>query len=238
MSKDDCHLQTNRIDIWEFPLDKQPLKANSLLNEAETARASRYHFDRHRRRFTVARSMLRLILGRYVQQDPKELTFHYKEHGKPEINAQSLEFNLSHSADLALLAVGQLFPLGIDLEFFSARPYEGIAKHSFSEEELNSFLALPNYLKPQVFFHIWAQKEAFIKACGLGLSYPLKRFTVPIFSPANELIYDQVQQNEWLLNSFMPTVACSAALCRDPEVKIIRYVRVNPDELFIQTKAY
>lgn len=232
MSKDECQLQTNRIDIWEFPLDKLPSKASSLLNQAELDRANRYYFDRHKRRFTVARSMLRIILGRYIQQDPKEIIFDYKEHGKPEVNSQALEFNLSHSADLALLAVGQQFPLGIDLEFFSARPFGGIAQHSFSQEEFNSFLALPDYLKTQVFFHIWAQKEAFIKACGLGLSYPLQAFTVPTFSPANQLIHDPIQQNEWLLSSFMPKVGCSAALCRNPEVNIVRYISIgNLDEI-------
>ncbi|MBA2655628.1 MAG: 4'-phosphopantetheinyl transferase superfamily protein [Tatlockia sp.] len=190
-------------------------------------RAERYHFDRHRRRFTVARGMLRLILGRYSQQDPKALKFDYNAHGKPMlVNAQSLEFNLSHSADLALLAIGQQYSLGIDLEFFSARPYEGMASHSFSSQEFQAFLALPDFLKPQVFFHIWAQKEAFIKACGLGLSYPLKMITMPTFSPSNELIYDSIHQVEWQLSSFMPKVGCNAALCHSPEVTNIRYTRL------------
>ncbi len=128
-----------------------------MLNEAESARANRFHFERHKRRFTLARAALRLILGRYLQEDAGLLGFHYTDHGKPFLkNSKSLEFNLSHSGDLALVAVGQHFPLGIDLEFFSARPYEGIANNLFSPQELNAFLALPNFLKPQVFFHIWA----------------------------------------------------------------------------------
>jgi 4'-phosphopantetheinyl transferase len=234
ISTDDCHLQNNRIDVWEFPLDRMPPLASSILNEAELTRANRYHFDRHKRRFTIARALLRLILGRYIQQDGKQLTFHYNDHGKPGlVNSQALEFNLSHSGDLALLAIGQRFPLGVDLEFFSARPYEGIARHLFSEQELTAFLALPNHLKPQSFFNIWALKEAFIKACGLGLAYPTKLVTVPAFFAKEEPLKDPVYHNEWLLSSFMPKPGCAAALCRHPEVKTIRYIRLaNPEELF------
>lgn len=227
MSINDCRLQANRIDIWEFPLNQLSQIAGSLLNEAESARANRFHFERHKRRFTLARAALRLILGRYLQEDARLLHFLYTEHGKPSLdNLQSLEFNLSHSGDLALVAVGQYFPLGIDLEFFSARPYEGIANNLFSPMELKSFLSLPNYLKPQVFFHIWAQKEAFIKAGGLGLAYPTQQFSVPLFSPAQALIEDSIHQKEWLLSSFMPKVGCNAALCRHPEVNTVRYLRI------------
>lgn len=136
----DCSLDKTRIDIWEFPLNTPFHQANSLLNEKELERANRYHFERHRRRFTIARATLRLILGRYLQRDASQLSFQYSSHGKPGIeSSQGLEFNLSHSGELALLAVGCQFPLGVDLEFFSARPYDGIAKNLFSQQELEFF---------------------------------------------------------------------------------------------------
>lgn len=220
----DYHLQTNRIDIWEFPLDSLPKEAHSLLNAEELARANRFYFERHRRRFTVARSILRLILSRYLHCDARQMTFHYNQYGKPQLHhAQALEFNLSHSQDLALLAVGQQFSLGIDLEFFSERPYEEIANHLFSEQELERFLALPTSLKPLAFFQIWAQKEAFIKACGMGLSYPTKRFDVSVFSPTPILVKDALYNKEWLISTFTPRVASSAALCYHPAIKEIRY---------------
>ncbi|WP_231852131.1 4'-phosphopantetheinyl transferase family protein [Legionella micdadei] len=234
MSADDCYLKTSRIDIWEFPLDKAFDRANSLLDETELTRANRYHFDRHKRRFTIARASLRLILGRYLHQEGHHLTFNYSQHGKPQVNHDlAIQFNLSHSGELALLAVGNQFPLGIDLEFFSARPYDGIAESLFSEQELQIFLKLPNYLKPQVFFHIWSQKEAFIKAIGLGLSYPTKLFSVPVFAKEAELITDSIHNCQWIMRSFMPKVALSAALCHHPGIKELRYIRLdNPAVLF------
>lgn len=172
--------------------------------------------------------MLRLILSRYLQQEASQLDFCYNPQGKPALKeAQKLEFNLSHSEDLAVLAVGRDYPLGVDVEFFSARPYEGIAETLFSPAELDRFLKLDNSLKPQVFFHIWAQKEAFIKACGLGLSYPTKSFDVPIFSPTSATVADSVFHKKWFMRSFMPSVACSAALCHHPEVTEIRQITVN-----------
>jgi 4'-phosphopantetheinyl transferase len=235
MSPADYHLQSLRIDIWEIPLVKMHSQANSLLDEKELARAKRFYFERHRRRFTIARAMLRIILSRYLQEDASQLIFNYTQHGKPQIinHSQAIEFNLSHSQDLALIAVGQQFPLGIDLEFFSARPYDDIAKHLFSQQELHSFLRLPIQQKPQAFFHIWAQKEAFIKACGLGLAYPTQSFDVPVLPAAPVLIRDSVYHKEWLLSSFMPKLACSAALCRHPGIQEIRYTVINnPADLF------
>ncbi|WP_028387533.1 4'-phosphopantetheinyl transferase family protein [Legionella fairfieldensis] len=225
---DDYQLQNKRIDIWEFPLDKLPPKANSLLDEAEAIRANRFYFERHRRRFTVARALLRLILGRYLKKTADQVIFSYNKQGKPQVaHPLAIEFNLSHSRDLALLAIGQQFPLGVDLEFFSARSYDGIAKTLFSPQELQLFLKLPSYLKTQSFFHIWAQKEAFIKACGLGLSYPTQCFTVSILPASPILVADSLHNKEWLISPFTPQPGCSAALCHHPDIQEIRYLRIK-----------
>lgn len=223
----DCIIQDTRIDIWKYPLHTEFSTARSLLSKDELERADRYYFPRHQRRFTVARATLRLILAHYLQVSPKELVFTYTQHGKPQLLNSSLQFNLSHSSELALLAIGKDYPLGIDLEFFSARPYEGIGSHLFSASE-NQALCQTNWrLKPLVFFHIWAQKEAFIKACGLGLSYPTKQFNVSSLPGAKQLITDTLHEKTWQMISFMPEVACSAALCYHPAIEEIRYLNLG-----------
>ncbi len=223
-----CIIHHSRIDIWQYPLHTEFPEASPLLSHDELARAKRYHFPRHQRRFTVARAMMRLILARYLQKPPNELEFTYNQYGKPQLlHSPSLQFNLSHSGDLALLAVGEEFPLGIDVEFFSARPYEGIGKHLFSPRENQSLHETRTQLKPLVFFHIWAQKEAFIKACGLGLSYPTQQFDVPSNPWESQQIIDPLHNTIWQMISFMPQVACSAALCYHPQVQDIRYVKLR-----------
>jgi len=224
LNTQNCILNDSRIDLWQFSLEHEFSGAATLINAEEQARADRFYFERHQRRFTVSRAMMRIILARYLNISPDRLEFTYSAHGKPEvINSQRLQFNLSHSGDLALLAVGKTYPLGVDLEHYSARPYEGIANNLFSQQEINEFKKVPPSLKPAVFFHIWSQKEAFIKACGLGLSYPTKEFNVPTTIPTKQLVDDPLHNITWQLRSFMPTIACSGALCYHPTVREIRH---------------
>lgn len=225
-----CLLNESRIDLWQFSLQHDFNSSFSLLNNEEKTRASRFYFEKHRRRFTVARAMMRIILSQYLNTAPDRLEFTYGNHGKPEIiNSQRLQFNLSHSGDLALLAIGKTYSLGVDIEYFSARPYDGIADNLFSEQEIAQFKKTPPMLKPALFFHIWAQKEAFIKACGLGLSYPTKSFNVPTTMPTKQLVDDPLHNLTWQLRSFMPKVACSGALCYHPSIREIRHglVEIN-----------
>ncbi|ARB90803.1 4'-phosphopantetheinyl transferase family protein [Legionella longbeachae] len=224
LNTQNCILNEARIDLWQFSLANELQNTYQLLNSEEQARADRYYFSRHKRRFSIARTVMRVILARYLNVYPEYIKFTYNAHGKPEvINSARLQFNLSHSGDLALLAVGKGFPMGVDIEKYSARPYKGIAKSLFSEQEYEEFIKVPQALKPAVFFHVWSQKEAFIKACGLGLSYPTKEFSVPTSMPTKQLVDDPLHHVTWQLRSFMPEIACSGALCHHPTVREIRH---------------
>lgn len=229
----DYQLQPTRIDVWQFSLDNLPEQAMKLLNNEEQERAKRFYFAKHQRRFSVARAMMRLILGRYLNQSAISLHFFYNKHGKPELHhSQKPEFNLSHSGDLALLAVGQDLAMGIDLEYFSARPWINIANNAFSLEEITQLKKQPNHLMPIEFFRTWAQKEAFIKATGLGLAYPTTEFSVPTLTANNRLIYDEHNKTSWQIHSFMPSIACCGALCYDPSVTCLRHITVHPEHFF------
>ncbi|WP_131781794.1 4'-phosphopantetheinyl transferase family protein [Legionella gresilensis] len=229
----DFELAPNRIDIWQFSLTQVPFNLDGILNEEELARANRFYFPHHKRRFSIARTMLRLILSRYLQIAPNKLIFSYNKYGKPSvINSKQLEFNVSHSQDLALLAIGQQFPVGVDLEFFSARPYKGIAKHLFSLQEQEKLANLPAYYQALGFFNIWALKEAFIKACGMGLSYPTEQFSVNMSPCGRQTVFDSLRQQLVSLVSFMPTIACCAALCADPRISTLRKITLPSNQDF------
>src|SRR5262252_2460436 len=86
------------------------------LSKDELARASRFHFERDRDRFIVARGELRRVLAGYVGLDPGSLTFRYGARGKPSVEGDSLEFNLSHSGSIALLGLTRQRRIGIDIE--------------------------------------------------------------------------------------------------------------------------
>lgn len=227
--KNDYQLHTHRVDVIQFPLSQIPLWTKSLLDDDEQQRASRFYFPKHQRRFTVARAVLKAILGKYLQQNPHSLAFQYNLHGKPSVtNSHALQFNLSHSCDLALLAIGKTNPLGIDVEFFSDRPYDNIANQMFSPAEVSPFLLLESALKPFSFFHVWAQKEAFIKSLGIGLSYPTQSFTVPIWPNGLPVfIQDSLTNQNWKLLSFMPKIAACASICVNPMVEQFNFIQLE-----------
>nr|WP_241480415.1 hypothetical protein [Legionella norrlandica] len=110
LNTQNCILNESRIDLWQFSLDHELHFAHQLLNADERSRAGRFYFTRHKRRFTNARATMRIILARYLNISPERLEFTYSAHGKPNvINSQKLQFNISHSGDMAVLAVGKIY---------------------------------------------------------------------------------------------------------------------------------
>ena len=183
-------LPNGEAHVWRTPLEQSPERVGEFLrtlDEEEHARASRFHFDKHRRHFVVARGVLRLLLGRYLETRPEDVNFNYGSHGKPALGgdhrASLLRFNASHSGELAVYAFVQECEVGIDVEYIKSDfATEEIAERFFSSREIETLTALPKADRAAEFFRLWTRKEAYIKAIGTGLSHPLNEFdvTVPI----------------------------------------------------------
>ncbi len=159
----------------------------SSLSPDEQARGNRFHFEKHRHRFKVARSLLRLLLARYLKTAPDTIQFQYGAKGKPFLcpdtdhgpHASKLRFNLAHSAHRGIYAFSWGAELGVDLEYIrDDRDLEAIARRFFAPGEVVRWLELSAPERVPAFFEIWTRKEAYIKACGGGLSLPLSRFEV------------------------------------------------------------
>jgi 4'-phosphopantetheinyl transferase len=177
-------LTTDEIHIWRAHLDlstEQLNRVKSALSNEEIERVKRFVFPIHQQRFAAARGILRYILSKYLPQDPADITFGYNAFGKPHIATDnpSLYFNLSHANALALYAIGLQPHIGIDIEQIQENiEVESIAQRFFSTEEYEAIRNLLPTERKRAFFNIWTRKEAFIKARGDGLSFPLKDFTV------------------------------------------------------------
>jgi 4'-phosphopantetheinyl transferase len=190
----------------------------SGLSVEERERASRFRHSVDRARFVAARGALRAILGRCLGVEPGCLRFSYSPFGKPALRgplgANSVEFNLSHSDDLALVAASFGRRLGIDLERIDAsRSGQEIAERFFSPREIAALRALPRELQTDAFFACWTRKEAYLKARGDGLSFPLDRFSVSVSpeEPASLLdLGDETQR--WVLQDIRPGAGWAAAL--------------------------
>lgn len=174
--------------MWRVSLALPPRRVQRLylvLSPDERARADRFRFKEHRERFIAARGMLRTILGRYLDRPPEHLQFCYNPYGKPALKpggARGLDFNISHSQDMALYALAWDRPLGIDLEYLRDQDaaLEQLVARFFSPSEREALRKLPSEKKTLAFFKVWTRKEAYMKARGQGLTLPLQQFTVSV----------------------------------------------------------
>jgi 4'-phosphopantetheinyl transferase len=181
-------LERDDVHVWRISLDQGRIVSRTLwplLMPDERQRAGRYHFEKDRRRFIIARGALRRILGRYLNLPPERIEFSYSRYGKPALGhaaqAGDIRFNVSHSHDLALCAVAYGREVGLDVEFIREELAElSIAESYFSPAEVATLRALSPELHKIAFFNCWTRKEAYVKACGEGLSYPLQRFSVSL----------------------------------------------------------
>lgn len=178
-------LSAGEIHIWRTRLERTDDDVSRLvetLSADERTRAERFIKLKSRRHFIAGRGFLRATLARYLERDPALLSFRYGLHGKPVLaEAADLHFNLSHSADCAILAVTGLQPLGVDVERIRALAnWEGIARRFFSDAEVAELAAVLPHQREEAFFNCWTRKEAYVKACGEGLARPLDQFVVSL----------------------------------------------------------
>jgi 4'-phosphopantetheinyl transferase len=181
LGADDAHVWTASLDQ---PADMIAELA-PLLSRDEYQRAMRYYRPADRDRFIVGRGILRKIISAYLAIPPGQLQFTYNEYGKPAVSDDqsnhAINFNLSHSAELILYAVTRGRVVGIDVEYIREDfATLEIAERFFSKDEVAALKSLPADQRTVGFFNCWSRKEAFIKAKGMGVSYPLDRFTVSL----------------------------------------------------------
>jgi 4'-phosphopantetheinyl transferase len=189
----------------------------STLAEDERARARRFHFDRDRRRYVISRGLVRAIMARYLEQQPAEIAFAYSEHGKPYLLSRRLQFNVSHSHDLILLALTAEWDVGIDVEVRrTISDMDALASRYFAPDEAEALAALPDAERGAAFLQTWTRKEAYLKALGTGLAQPLTEFAVSVHrdAPARLLHVggDREAAQQWQLRSLIPHPDYVAAL--------------------------
>lgn len=217
-------LPPNEIHVWRASLDGTASQRDALyttLADDERQRAARFHADRDRDHYIIARGVLRTLLGAYLHRHPNHLHFVYNTYGKPALSAHyeptALQFNLSHSGHLALYAFAHSRALGIDIELI--RPEfarDQIAEQFFSRQENTSLQALPRAQHTIGFFNCWTRKEAYVKARGQGLSLPLDQFDVSLTpgEPAALLQTRDIptETTRWSLRELQPGPNYIAAL--------------------------
>ena len=212
------------VEVVSVRLDAEraaPGELAQCLSDAERLRASRFVFERDRRRFIVGRARLRHLLASRLGVQPDAVELVYGPHGKPGLSRRfagfDLRFNVSHSEDVAVYAFSRSCEIGVDVEVVrELRDADDIAARFFSRRENEAYLALGPRDKPLGFFNCWTRKEAFIKALGEGLSHPLGRFDVSLApgEPAKILRVGDAPGHDcgWRMESFSPAAGFVGAV--------------------------
>ena len=210
------------VVMARLDLKSETVRASAaLLSDMERQRASRFAFDRDRRRFTVARAWLRQLLAARLGVRPESVELVNGAHGKPALARccanSDLRFNVSHSDDVAVYAFSCGREIGIDVEAIRVlQDADDIAARFFSRRENEAYLALDPPDRPRGFFNCWTRKEAFVKALGDGLHYPLDRFDVSLApgEPARILRVAEIHGDDcgWRMDSVFPAPGFVAAV--------------------------
>jgi 4'-phosphopantetheinyl transferase len=178
-------LRSLDAQVWATELDRPDESIDDylrLLSGDEKQRARTFNFERERSRFIVARATLRKILGHYLAIPAERVEFRYLDSGKPVLAdglGYAVRFNVSHSAARAAFVVARRREVGIDIEQIRPIPdLHSVADRFFSAPEARLLRLLPQDRRAEAFFRCWTRKEAFVKAIGAGLAFPLSELEV------------------------------------------------------------
>jgi len=170
------------ITVWRIPLNASNdvlAQLQLLLSDEERYKAGKFKHDVHRRRYLVRHAAMRQILARETQCAPNELRFATATLGKPSLANpfESVQFNLTHSADMALLAVTRHDAVGVDIE--EQRPLADIGALTTQVCSSTEVRLVTNATDDeQMFYRCWVGKEAVLKCLGCGLNLPMTDFDV------------------------------------------------------------
>lgn len=196
-------LKADEVHVWRVNVDDvAPLLPGMtcILSPEERDRAERFRFPGDWRHFVVRHAGLRLLLGRYLDADPAALGFALGPHGKPALvdrGKDALSFSMSRSGDIVLYAVTRDREVGIDVEW-CLRDVDclDIARQFFSAREAEALSALDHAQRRLRFFRLWTCKEAYLKAVGQGLSFPMNEVEVSLHG-GNRPVLESIGGSDW-----------------------------------------
>ncbi len=198
---------SREVHIWRVSLQQQQdvvARHRMLLSPEEKQRSTRFHFEKDKRRYTVARGSLRTILSGYIRRSPDELRFDTGRYGKPFLaglgEAEELGFNLSHCEDLALIAVTSGRSVGVDVEKIrEMQDLSLILNRFFTAAERELVDSFPGEERTAAFLALWVRREAAAKARGLNLSAALSKINLPLYPLGEGICIEEPDHRTWFI---------------------------------------
>jgi 4'-phosphopantetheinyl transferase len=168
------------FELWLVDLQARfDDRTAALLSAPECERAARFVFERDRYRYKAAHCALRELLSRRTGRHLADVSYAEGPYGKPSLQGSPrCAFNMSHSDDLALIAMAEEGEIGVDVEVWRPMPdAKDLARQNFSAAECAELAATKTDDQSLAFLLGWTRKEACLKAIGSGLSIAPNIFT-------------------------------------------------------------
>ncbi len=223
----DIHLWAARLDDYtnQNLLDYY----HGLLSDREKGRLNRLRVELPRKRYVISRGILRRLLQHYCDQPAASLRFQFGPKGKPSLESkagEALSFNNTDSAGLAIYAFARDRELGVDLERIPRKVRaQRISRRRFAEVEAQRILSQPRDRIDDTFLSCWTRKEAWGKAIGTGIHYPMRE--VILCDQMSSAIVDiDDGDRQWRLMQFNvdeKSTACLVAENTDWRVQAFTY---------------
>lgn len=206
----------NAVDIWVLPRDKLFQLGGGprdCVSDEERARAARLVQPQDKARFVAFRDALRRVLALYLTISPEDLRFEASAYGKLRIDAgqhhTGIDFNLSHSADLLVVAVSRCGSVGIDIEHVGHhRDIEKLCDRILGHAERSEYETLGQHQQRLAIWRAWTRKEAYLKGVGVGLSKHLEDVRVTLGANVEPRIVSVKERPQdprlWRLHEFWP----------------------------------
>jgi len=219
--------------IWLVRLDQDAEAADTAsLSAEERARAARFHFERDRVHFTRCRAALRALLGEVLKLPPRDVPLATGTHKKPILAApytDAIAFNVSHSGERALIALGRVDSVGVDIEVLrDMHDVPALAKRTMQVSE-HGFLELPpGAEQTKGFLTCWTRKEAVLKCLGTGLYLEPITFAAGCTPESREITVSlDDRRHELSLWSFVPEEGYIAACALPSPAASVEYLRFD-----------
>ena len=215
------------VQLWHIPLEVPDTILSrywAYLSEDEKTRGDRFRFEKDKRRFVVARGTLRCLLAKQLAQSPSAVQFCYGNYGKPALVRSGercdFHFNLSHSGERALCALGGDRTVGVDIEYLKdIKRLDGMMERCLTEAELSDVKQQSETHQLEAFLQRWTCKEAYLKAIGLGLTQSMQSVEVR-FNPTRFTSVPQPCVAEWHLSTIEVPASYVAALVTEGSAEL------------------
>lgn len=212
----------------DFDLNFYSDQIQKLLPPSALQKAEKFHFIEDRKRCLAGEFLKRVLLARYRNTEPSQLTFKTNRFGKPILTdhgKESLQFNLSHSGDWVVLVIDNE-PVGIDIELIQTQ-IPDVEKIVFTEIEITQiYSAEPDRLINR-FFQQWTRKESYIKALGLGFSAELEKISILDSTDGIIRIDTNILDKNWIIRDIPFEPEYSLSVCSKKElsddIKIVKF---------------